>query len=579
MSAFVLLRGPDAEVRAERLRSRLAASAVSFDTTVSSPEGVLLFRSNPHLGGGDRLVSGDEASILFTGMFFYRGEFGREAIAKFLEDFDPRRPSLEGAMGQFCLILRKQQSLYLFVDPLGMNKVYCDAGQSVFSSLFLGVAETLDAPGIDVQGCYEYAWNGCSMGERTFYADVRTLRPGHYVAMDNRVAISALPELHLRDEDAEKLSPDDLVDRHVDRCVSLFRTYARHFEDKINLSISGGYDSRLMLALFLKVGVRPNLFCYGSVVEGAREVALAKALAEGEGLPFESIDKSQVPQLAPEAYAEEFRKTYGLFDGWKVDGLFDNGSDGLDRAARVASGRVKANGSAGEIYRNFFYLKDRPLFARELVWSFYARYDPGVCTSLFAPRSYERRLAAFIMNEVGADGPLLARYRAELAYPLVRVRYWTARDVQLNQAFGLCLFPFLEPSLVCGTCDIPIALKSYGTFEGRMIRQLNARVAAYPSDYGFPMSSDPPLRYVLGAQLSYSRPPFARRFLYRLRHRRLEPQPYYLSKEYIRELIDPAFPIMSRYFKVSAIRDTAVLNRVATMEYHAERHSAREGTA
>ena len=53
---------------------------------------------------------------------------------------------------------------------------------------------------------------------------------------------------------------------------------------------------------------------------------------------------------------------------------------------------MKVNGSAGEIYRNFFYLRDRRFRVRELVWAFFARYDPKACTRAFDSEEYERAI-------------------------------------------------------------------------------------------------------------------------------------------------------------------------------------------
>jgi asparagine synthase (glutamine-hydrolysing) len=536
----------------------------------------LLFRSNPQLAGADFLVLDPDTFAGFTGTFFFQGTFGRDALRKFLDSLDVDQPSLDGCQGQFCLVVRRHGTLFLFADSLGMNKLYCDEGQQVFSSLFLGVAETLSAPTIDVQGCYEYAWNGVSMGERTFYEQLRTLRSGTYAAIErDRLVTRPLRVPELR-EDENDLPAADLVDAHLTRCRSLFATYARNFGNRIHLSMSGGFDSRLLLALFLHVGVRPHLFCYANEEGDDEDAAIVRRVAEGEGLALELVDKSRARTLSPSEYADEFKRTCGAFDGWKVDGIFDTGADRADRADRVRNGRVKVNGSAGEIYRNFFYLRGRPLAARELVWSFFARYDPSWCTAAFISKEYERELALLVARDVGARNCILKRYQIELAYPLVRVRYWTARDVQLNQGFGMCLFPFLEPSLIKGTCDIPIREKSYGIFEGKMISVLNQRVAAYGSSYGFSLQRPAPLKYRLAVQGTYLRPPYVRRFAYRIRQRAARPKPYFLSRSYLSRVLDPGFPIMRRYFKVEAIRDIEVLNRVATMEFHCERHGVSE---
>lgn len=574
LSAFVFVCGPSAERRAQALRARLAEVSIEFDRERTTPEGVLLFRSNTQLAGADWLEC-DDGFACVTGTFFFRGLFGHDALRAFLRQLGTKRESVAECEGQFCLVVRKGDRLCLFTDILSMNKLYHDTDLSIFSSLFLGVAESIPSPGLDTQGCYEYAWIGAPLAERTFYADVRTLRYGRFVALSDSVAVHEQPAVNLRDRSSRSLTEAQLVERHLDQARSLFRVYAQSFATRVNVSMSGGYDSRLLLALLLDAGMAPRLFSYGEQDCDEGEAGLVKQLARAEHLPYECVDKTNGPRVSAAEYPARMKQVFGQFDGWKVDGIFDNLTDADDRAARVASGRVKMNGSAGEIYRNFFYLHDQTLSAKKLVWTFFARYDRRACTALFEPRQYENAIAATIARNVEANGRELERYETELAYPLVRVRYWTARDVQINQGFGMCLFPFLEPRLIAGTCDIPVAQKSYGIFEGRMIRSLSPRLASYPSAYGFSMHQDPPFRYRMKAQASYLRPPLVRRHLYRLQQRQRGQMPFFLEKAYLSQVIDATFPFMRKWFVIERLFDVDVLNRVATMEYHCQRHQAR----
>ena len=53
------------------------------------------------------------------------------------------------------------------------------------------------------------------------------------------------------------------------------------------------------------------------------------------------------------------------------------------RDARHAGGALSASGGCGEIYRNFFFLPDRPVSAGTVARSFFARFAPGDATGLF----------------------------------------------------------------------------------------------------------------------------------------------------------------------------------------------------
>ena len=110
---------------------------------------------------------------------------------------------------------------------------------------------------------------------------------------------------------------------------------------------------------------------------------------------------------------------------------------------------------------------------------------------------------------------------------------------------------------------------------GRTTRRITPGTAAYHSLHADSSVWDPPLTYRAKAQLSHLRPPLLRRYAYRLRHVGREPRPYYLRPDYLRAVMDPDFPIVRRLFRVDAISDCDLFNRVATIEYLAQRIGAR----
>ena len=571
MPAFVYCHDRHDAAESGLDRSRLEHGGFQFDGRVKTRHGCFYYAAAPERCSHFLAPDGQGFAFL-SGMLFYKGETAAAALRLLYDDFDRPASVMAAAKGQFTIALYKKESLHLLSDPLGINKIYHDQDSSLFSNRFIAVARLVRSPRADVQGCYEYAWNGVPFGRKTFVEEIKSVPPGHAVSCRESVALEAVPPPDLGEE-----APDDeeeLLRRHLGRLRDLTQLYVRHFGSRFRVSLSGGYDSRLLLILLLEAGARPHLFVYGR--KDDLECRLARAIAEGEKLDFEQVDKSSPPRIAVSNYAAHLEGNVELFDGWKIDGLFDDGADAPDRFARVRDGMVKVNGSVGEIYRNFFYLPDRSYAVRELVWTFYSQYDPSACTRAFDPRGYEAAVAREIKDALALKGDRLARREVELAYPLFRARFWTAREVPINQGFGPCLFPFMEPDLIKGTCDIAIALKSHGLFEGRLMRRLNPRVAAYPSVYGHSFAEDPPLSHRLKAQLSYRRPPFLRRYAYRIRQRRKEPPPYFLERDYLRAVIDPDFPLMRRLFNVDRINDPDVLNRVATMEYILERINAAD---
>ncbi|WP_299616425.1 hypothetical protein [Pelagibius sp.] len=576
MADFILCRGRDPETAAQRLQGRLERAGLTFAPLMAGPGSSLLWRSGSEAPDDAFWQTAEDNWILRSGLFSHRGRAGADGLRSFLAAFDPADPDLTETRGQFTLLIRKAARLYLLGDPLGTNKIYHDGDQRVFSNLFVGVAEGLETPHLDAQGCYEYVWNGVPSGERSFFQELSSLPAGRMAVIPAEGTPSQvfLPPLDL--DETEAVPGESMAvaaRRQCDRLTALTEETGRAFGERVNLLFSGGYDSRLLLALLLAAGIRPRLTVYGP--EGDRDREIAALVAGGEGLDFNPVDKSQVATPPPEAFGDVVLADYAAFDGWRVTGLFDSGADRLDREAQAAGGWAKMNGSLGEIHRNFFYLPDRPFTARQVVQAFYARYDPRVTTARFDAVAYEEGVAEALMAALGAAGPRLTRRQVELAYPLYRGRYWSAREVPLNQGFGLYLTPFMEPAVIKGTPDWKIAWKSHGLIEAEMIRQLSPRLAAYPSVYGRPFDQPPGWLERLRALASYRRPIWLRRRSYRLQQGTPGPKPAYLSPAHLAAVMEPGFPNMRALFAVDRVADEEVFNRIATLEFLAQRYQAK----
>lgn len=577
MADFLLCRGPEVGALASRMRDRLARAGLSFVPLVQDGEAALLWR---HLGEApeDSFWQQDADNwILRSGLFSHRAKAGAGGLESFFAAFDPATPDLSETRGQFTLVIRKAGRTYLLSDALGTNKIYHDRDQRLFSNLFTGVAEGLEAPNLDPQSCYEYVWNGVPSGDRSFFSELQNLPPGRMAVIEGAEPPRqiSLPPLELdEDQEAAGGSLAAAAARQCDRLLALTEGNRQAFGGRINLLFSGGYDSRLLLALLLASGVRPCLTVYGQPGDLDREIA--EEVAKGEGLDFNPVDKSQVATPPPEAFGESVLADYAAFDGWRVTGLFESGADRLDRQAQVAGGWAKMNGSLGEIYRNFFYLPDRSFTARQVVQSFYARYDPRLTTALFDAGAYEAATAQAILDALGTEAPRLTRRQVELVYPLFRGRYWTAREVPLNQGFGPYLTPFMEPAVIKGTPDWKIAWKDHGRIEAAMIARLSPRLAAYPTVYGRPFDRPPSWQDRLRAQASYRRPVLLRRLSYRLQQGKPGALPAFLSPDHLAAVMKPGFPYMRALFKPERIADADVFNRIATLEFLAQRYQARD---
>ncbi len=316
----------------------------------------------------------------------------------------------------------------------------------------------------------------------------------------------------------------------------------RAYDGHIDTALSGGYDSRLIVALLFSQKCRPDIHVYGK--DSDPDVIVAKRIAEGEGFPLKHIDKATGAKLPVDQAAESIARTFNAFDGAPADGIFDNGTDLATRRDRCRTGALMLNGGGGEVFRNFFYLPDRDFTVRDILWSFYSQFDPATATESFDEDAYHARLGEKIKRTIGTTNDRLTRPEVELVYPLFRCRYWMGRNNAVNSRFGSALTPFIDAALIRQTIRVPLKYKNVGRFEGRLITLASPALAAYPSDYGYAFDRAAADRGApQGHDDLYAATDSVRRYTFRLRTRRqTASRPYFLDDAFRDAVMEPGFP-------------------------------------
>lgn len=501
---------------------------------------------------------------LAVGTLFYHGMFGAPALEQILTDAMGDGIDDAALRGSFALLTHLHGRLELVIDALGTYATYASVDDEIWSNSFLVAAAALPRRTLSSQGVYEYVFQGATYGGDTILRELRQLSPHrrYCVAPDRIDELRPIPlDLSPRKGD---LSSQITLMRHV--LNDNFAAIARAFGDKVDTALSGGYDSRLILALLRAHGVSPELHVYG--VADDPDVKVAKTIAAGEKIALRHDDKSRHGRDEPAAIAEATEAQFWAFDGWPVDGVIGNGSDLATRRARAEGGKIALNGGGGEVFRNFFYLPNWEFTIDDMLATFYSQFDPKVTTPRFIERAYYEALNDKMMAIFIKRRQYLTRTEVEFVYPGFRGRFWTGRNTALNNHFGPALTPFFELNVVREAVRVPLGYKNHGVFEAALIAQIDPALARYPSVYGHSFQKAPPLIRRLKDWLTYIRPPALRRLSYRWQNRLRKPQPHkWLIGEHRAAYLPQGTPVMSEFFQVGAMTDSAQLNRLLTLEY------------
>jgi hypothetical protein len=580
MAGFFLVqtRDPDfAEAALAAARDQFVLHGFSQGTEIGFPGWRLMHA--PHILGGPEsvLVEGEDFAAV-AGTLVCDGKMGRPALEALLREVALPAPDWSRLGGQFVALVRRGGRAFLFTDYFGAFQLFHDADLRLFSTSFLAAARALPKLSFDSQSVYEFAFNVVPLGDSSLFAELGTLGPDRAVELGEAGATVHFLAKPLPDE-ATQASLEDRIAVHREHLFAIVRHHVEAFGDRVFCPLSGGLDSRLLLAALRAEGCTPEIYVYGP--ENSADVRIAREIGKTQGFAVEWRDKEAFRSLEPDEYPEQVARNFHQYDALPNYGeLFENGGNAAARDARHAGGALSASGGCGEIYRNFFFSPDRPIRAATIARTFFARYALGDVSEAFDESAFLRGVEDKILAALGlagARGPI-SRAMIEQIYPRVRCRSLFGREISLEGRHGAYLMPFLDHRVVAEAMTLPVALKNAGRFEAALLNAIDPALAVLPSAYGHDFAGQPSIVHRFGEWSTRIRPAWVRRKSYALQ-RRLRPMADehggLLTPDYMGRVVDLEFPAMRRYFRPEAITDSGMMRRIACLEYLAAQMGSR----
>ena len=278
-------------------------------------------------------------------------------------------------------------------------------------------------------------------------------------------------------------------------------------QQSCSLSLSAGYDSRLLLACLMHLGKPVTTACMGAA--DATDPRIASALAQSAGCGFRRVEIEAADYLAQ---AENIvRTTSGekIFWHWHT-GIYS-------RKAGFSTDATHLAGCNGEFARSYFF--DKGFVAELADFSGYSRWDrwlalknsrlrrvgPGIRAALDPFGNFHRAL--------DADTQLTKVFHAGTRFGDGLDRFYASTRVRNLIGLGLALyrshFPTMSPFLDARFIRYAARLRRHDKLANRMhrtvISALRPELLAFPTDdSGVPMGSLPDSLYFLKARPSKS---------------------------------------------------------------------------
>ncbi len=477
-------------------------------------------------------------------------------------------------MGHYAIVIRRGHQTEIKLDQFGGYHLFYNSESGIVSTSFYAMCMALQTLTLSPQSACEYVFNGVVSGNHTLFTEIAVAPIGATISVGGQGLNVTRPKLRI----TCKFTSESRI-ASIDQSMALLDRYfgavKKSFGDRVSCALSGGYDSRLILACLRRHGIRPRVYVYGP--DGERDVSIAGYIAHNEGFELAVIDKADRPIVPPQEFAAVAHLNFLAQDGYGWGGIFQNAAEIAESGRRVHGNTIAFNGGGGEIFRNFFYLLDREYSIDEILWSFYSQFDPAMCTKIVDIKGYYDALADKIVDLIGCGERRLPRPTVEWLYHSFRCRSWDGKVESICGRYGHTAMPYLEPSITEQASALPLSWKNHGAYEAELIRCADRRLAGYPSAYGHAFAGPPPFSRRLADYATYFRPPWLRRYTYRLRHlhRRGNDWPGYLAEPYRRAVLPGEPEFMRRLFRLDRIADEEQFTRVLSLEYALRQFGSR----
>ena len=514
--------------------------------------------------------NGDFAAT--TGTLIYDGLVGKAALTRLFADLQTERNIQSALSGHYALIIWYKGTLTLLNDYLGQYRVFVNKTGTIFSNSFLAAASAAGATEMADQEVYEYLFHGATHGDKTILRDINLL-PSQQMwqlvpawrGTTRQIAVGTFPQ---------KGRFAEIVDHVAQTAAAHYQMLRLAFSGPVTSALSGGYDSRMMLALARQVDWLPRLYVYGK--ENSQDVKIAKMVTAGEGIPLDHINRAQIAKPTIDSFPEILRQNWLMYDGVRNVGVFTDGTDLITRRQRTEDATLQLNGGGGEIYRDYWGLPNGRFTIRQLMWAKYDFVDYRLCTSRFSKQAYFAILGRKMRTALNDPPYRLTRTHINRLYPYFRLKYWMAINSSVNQQFTYAILPYIDPKLVEQSLLIPTRFKLDGQFQAALIARLDEKLARYPSQYGHDFYN--PIPWGKRLRLQFKRAiPTSLRPLLRQRYRKINRDiPFYLQPDFVRKLLGVERLLISSYVDVERLIDGDMLSRAFSLELFLQKQAGHQ---
>lgn len=470
-----------------KLAQRIKSQAPKNTIDVAYARAASFARRN---GSGGEMVTDDATGcwLMTAGSWFHANGYGagdeQWLLQRIVEKTVARVAS--GLEGFFVIVFCDARSREVFVVTDLMGGRHCfmrilrDCVALSTSSLLLAA---LGDATPDALACEEFLRTGTTYEDRTLFRKVKRLAPATIYRFADGALADAIRYWRMSDLDPDTFDGEEAAQGLGERLIRAAERIAANYRRPV-CDLTGGYNSRLVVAAFLIAGIEFETTVVGH--DADPDVVISRSLSKLIGAPNSHFKPDEVAQF--QRLEEALRLTDGECD------LIRYASVHALRDSLSAEFDVSVNGSYGEIARGYGWNMLFPkigrreqIDCRKLAERCYAT-DP--CSpDLFPPD------AAFDIVEHLAM--IIARLNKSLdGWPNTAQMDHAHLTLRMQRRLGRIasgadqVWPCVSPFMFRSTLETALQTTTRTRMHSRLVRSLMAtlshRLAAYPLEHGYP---------------------------------------------------------------------------------------------
>ncbi|MGH9939597.1 MAG: hypothetical protein ACREAM_25430, partial [Blastocatellia bacterium] len=491
---FVVISPDDAQSKSEELfragldhAQRIKSQAPKNTVDTAYARAASFARRN---GSGGNLVT-DAATgcwLMAAGSWFHTDGYGSGdepwLLQRMVETTVARvTPGLEGF---FAIVFCDTRSREVFVVTDLMGSRHCfirvmgDCVALSTSSLLLAA---LDRVTPDSLGCEEFLRTGAVYEDRTLFREVKKIGPATICRFAGGALADAIRYWRMSDLDPEAFDGEEAAHSLGERLIRVAGQIAGTYRRPV-CDLTGGYDSRLVVAAFLGAGIGFETTVAGYDTD--RDVVISKGLSELIGAPNRRFEPGA--GISPERLKEALRLTDGECDLIQYARVLDS------HGSLSTEFDVSVNGSYGEIARGYWWNLLVPKMGRreqvDCRRLAAKRYAADPCSPDLFPPGADFDMIEHLAMVIGRLNRSLDGWpntaHLDHAYLMLRMQRWQGRIASATDQIWPCLSPFMFRSTLETALQTTVRTRKHSRLVRSLMTMLHPQLAAYPLEYGYP---------------------------------------------------------------------------------------------